>query len=156
MITPNPRSTARIGGHPIHPMIVPFPIAFFVAAFATDLVFISNGEAGWATASMWLLGAGLASAALAAMAGLIDFFGEPRVRGLFDAWAHLIGNLTAVVLEAVNLFLRYAGGSDVVDSTGAILSGVAVLLLLYTGWKGGELVYRHRVGVVDADQTPIV
>jgi uncharacterized membrane protein len=156
MITSNPQSTARIAGHPIHPMIVPFPIAFFVAAFVTDLMFISNGEAGWATASMWLLGAGLVTAALAAVAGLIDFFGEPRIRGFYDAWAHLIGNLTAVVLEAVNLFLRYAGGSDVVDSTGVILSGLAVLLLLYTGWKGGELVYRHRVGVADADQTPIV
>lgn len=156
MITPNPRSTARIARHPIHPMLVPFPIAFFVAAFVTDLVFISRADAGWATASMWLLGAGLVAAALAAVAGLIDFLGDARIRGLYDAWAHLIGNLTAVVLEAVNLFLRYAGGADVADSTGVILSGVAVLLLLYTGWKGGELVYRHRVGVVDADQTPIV
>ena len=48
------------------------------------------------------------------------------------------------------------GDSDVVDSAGVILSGVAMLLLLCPGWKGGELVYRHRVGVADADQTPIV
>lgn len=156
MMTPNPRSTARIGGHPIHPMLVPFPIAFFVAAFVSDVVYLSNNEPGWATASMWLLGAGLAMAALAAVTGLIDFIGDARVRGLYDARAHLIGNVTAVVLEAVNLFLRYVGGNDVVGSTGVILSGVAVLLLLYTGWKGGELVYRHRVGVIDTDTTPNV
>jgi uncharacterized membrane protein len=155
MNTPNPRSTARIATHPIHPMLVPFPIAFFVAALVTDLVFISNGMGGWATASTWLLGAGLVTAALAAVAGLIDFFGDARIRGLYDARAHLIGNVTAVLLEAVNLFLR-AGGDDVVASAGVILSAVAVLLLLYTGWKGGELVYRHRVGVADTNSTPIV
>lgn len=150
MIT-NPRSTAKIAGHPIHPMLVPFPIAFFVSAFVADLAFIANGEPGWATASMWLLGAGLVTAALAAAAGLTDYLGDKRISSLRDAQMHMIGNVTAVVLEAVNLFLRYSGGSDVVGSTGVILSAVVVLLLLFTGWKGGELVFRHRVGVADTD-----
>lgn len=152
MITSNPKSTAKIAGHPIHPMLVPFPIVFFVSTFVADLLFISSGEPGWAMASMWLLGAGLVTAALAAIAGLADFAGDARIRALGDARKHLIGNVTAVVLEAVNLFLRYAGGVDVVGSTGVIISGVVVLLLLFTGWKGGELVFRHRVGVADVDQ----
>ncbi len=155
MTASNPRSTAKIAGHPIHPMVVPFPIVFFVSALVADLVFISNGEPGWATASMWLLGAGLITAALAAVTGLTDFVGDARVRSLGDARMHMIGNVTAVVLEAVNLFLRYTGGAEVIGSTGVILSGAAVLLLLFTGWKGGELVFRHRIGVADTDPASI-
>src|SRR5437868_12257474 len=82
----NPHSTAQIAGHPIHPMLIPFPIAFFVATFACDIAFLRTGNADWAMATEWLLGAGLVMAALAAVAGLIDFFGEKKIRNLNDAW----------------------------------------------------------------------
>ena len=62
----NPRSTASIAGHPIHPMLVPFPIAFFVGAFVTDFAFWQTDVAFWSAASFWLLSAGLLMAALAA------------------------------------------------------------------------------------------
>ena len=145
----NPRSTAKIGRHPIHPMLVPFPIVCFVGAFVTDLVFLNNGNAGWAEASRWLLGIGLVMAALAAVAGLTDFMGDDRVRRLGDAVKHMLANVTAVVLEVVNLVLRF-NNDDAVGSIGVYLSGIVVLILLYSGWLGGELVYRHRVGVEPA------
>lgn len=145
----NPRSTAKIGRHPIHPMLVPFPIVCFVGAFVTDLVFLNNGNAGWAEASRWLLGIGLVMAALAAVAGLTDFMGDDRVRRLGDAVKHMLANVTAVVLEVVNLVLRF-NNDDAVGSIGVYLSGIVVVILLYSGWLGGELVYRHRVGVEPA------
>lgn len=144
----HPHSTARIGGHPIHPMLVPFPIVCFIGAFVTDIMFTRNGELGWATASNWLLGVGLGMAALAAVAGLIDFFGDARIRALNDAIKHMLANVTAVLIEAVNLALRL-GNPDFIGSTGVYLSGIVVLVLLYSGWKGGELVFRHGVGVLD-------
>jgi len=147
----HPRSTARIAGHPVHPMLVPVPIVCFIGAFATDLMYLANAEAGWATASNWLLGVGLAGAALAAVAGLADFLGDARVRALSDALKHMLANVTAVVIEAVNLALRL-GNPDFLGSTGVYLSGIVVLILLYSGWKGGELVYRRGVGVLD-DET---
>ena len=55
----NPRSTASIAGHPIHPMLVAFPIAFFVATLACDITFWRTGDAYWATTAQWVLGAGL-------------------------------------------------------------------------------------------------
>jgi uncharacterized membrane protein len=76
MATPNPRTTAQIAGHPIHPMLIPFPVAFLVATLVSDLIFWRTGNPGWATASLWLLGAALVMAALAAVAGLTDFFGD--------------------------------------------------------------------------------
>ena len=145
----NPRSTAKIAGHPIHPMLIPFPIVFVVSTFVTDLVFLSTGAPGWATASMWLLGAGLAMAALAALAGLTDFLGDGRIRALQPAWLHLIGNVIVVLLEIINFYLRYTDGVDAVAPVGLTLSGIVVALLLFNGWQGWELVYRHRVGIAD-------
>ena len=144
----HPHSTAQIGGHPIHPMLIPFPIVCFIGTFVTDIIYTRDHDAGWATASHWLLGIGLLMAALAALAGITDYLGDERVRRLGDALKHMIANVAAVVLELVNLVFRL-GNDDFIDSTGIYLSGVVVLLLLYSGWKGGDLVYRHGVGVHD-------
>ena len=144
----NPKTTMRIAGHPIHPMLIPFPIAFFVGTLAVDIAFGQTGDAFWATAGRWLLGAGLLMAALAALAGLTDFLGDQRIRKLSSAWHHMIGNVTVVVIELVNLWQRLAAGNDFILPTGLLLSAVAVLLLLYNGWRGWEMVYRHRVGVM--------
>jgi len=144
----HPRSTAKIAGHPIHPMLIPFPIVCFIGAFVTDIVFTRNHDAGWATASHWLLGVGLVMAALAAVAGLTDYLGDERVRRLSDALKHMLANVTAVVLELVNFILRLKN-PDFIDSTGIYISGIVVLILVYSGWKGGDLVYRHGIGVRD-------
>jgi len=144
----HPQSTAKIADHPIHPMLIPFPIVCFVGAFVTDIVYSQNQDPGWATASNWLLGVGLVMAALAAVAGLTDYLGDERIRRLGDALKHMLANVAAVVLEAVNLVLRL-DNPDFADSTGIWISGVVVLILLYSGWKGGDLVYRHGVGVHD-------
>jgi uncharacterized membrane protein len=150
---PNPRSTAQIAGHPIHPMLIPFPVAFFVATFACDLAFWQSGNPASATASLWLLGAGLVMAALAAVMGLIDLIGEPQIRQLSDAWLHAGGNIVAVLIELFNFYIRYPNPAPAVIPNGLLLSLVVVLILLFTGWKGWEMVYRHRVGV--SDTTPM-
>ena len=140
------QATASIKGHPIHPMLVPFPIVLFLAALATDIAFAVGSSPGWAEASKWLLGAGLVGAAASAVAGFTDFFGNSRIREFRDAWLHMFANLTAVVLEVVNFLLRLANEAAA-DSTGLVLSAVVALILLFSGWKGGELVYHHGVGL---------
>jgi uncharacterized membrane protein len=146
---PNPRSTAQIAGHPLHPMLVPFPIAFFVGTLAADLMYLHNPELFWFTATEWMLGVGVVMALLAALAGLTDFLSEPRIRALTIAWVHFLGNLLAVLVEAYNWYRRYTMGPDAIPSTGVILSLVVVLILLVTGWLGWEMVYRKRVGIAD-------
>jgi len=106
MASRNPESTAQVAGHPIHPMLIPFPVAFLVATLVSDLIFLRTGNPGWATASLWLLGAALVMAALAAAAGLIDFLGDDRIRDLSAAWHHMIGNVIAVVLALINWYRR--------------------------------------------------
>jgi uncharacterized membrane protein len=145
----NPKSTASIAGHPIHPMLIPFPIAFFVSAFVCDLAYWQTSNPAWATAAMWLLGAGLIMAALAAIAGLTDVLGEPRIRALNDVWWHAGGNVLVVLIELYNFYARYSEGSSAIVPKGLVLSLVVVCILLFTGWKGWEMVYRYRVGVAD-------
>src|SRR6478735_703729 len=145
----NPRSTASIAGHPIHPILIPFPVAFFVATLVCDVVFWRNGSATVATAATWLLGAGLVMAALAAVAGLTDVLGDQRIRALNDAWFHAGGNILIVLVELYNWYARYSEGTAAIVPKGLILSLIAVAGLLFTGWKGWEMVYRHRVGVAD-------
>jgi uncharacterized membrane protein len=88
-------------------------------------------------------------AALAAVVGLIDVFGDERIRDLTDVWLHAGGNVIAVIIEAYNFYLRVTEGADAVLPLGIILSAIVVVILLFTGWKGWEMVYRHHVGVAD-------
>lgn len=147
----NPKSTAEIAGHPIHPMLVPFPIAFLTGTFVTDLVYSQTQDPFWAQMSFWLLAAALVMGALAAMAGLTDFLSDRTIRRVHAAWYHLFGNITAVVLALINFLLRLASDSGTYSGM-TWLSLVVVLLLVFNGWKGWELVYRHHVGV--SDETP--
>ena len=77
---PHPHSTARFLGHPLHPMLVPIPIVCFIGAFICDVVYRVNGVETWTWASNWLIGVGLAGAALAAVAGLTDYLGDRMIR----------------------------------------------------------------------------
>lgn len=147
---PNPRSLARIEGLPIHAMLAPFPTAFFVATFACDLGYASMGNRLWVLASEWLLGAGLIFAGLASLVGLIDFFGDRRIRRLEGVWWHLGGNLAAIAISCWNFYVRYQTGSALgLNSAYTLVSAAVVAIVLFTSWKGWMLVYRHRVGVSD-------
>ncbi len=145
----NPRSTAAIAGHPLHPMLIPFPIAFFVTAFVCDITYWATANTEWATIAIWLIGAGVIMAALAAIAGLTDVLGDRRIRALNDVWWHAGGNVVIVLIQIYNWYARYSEGAGAVIPKGLILSLIVVGILLFTGWKGWEMVYRARVGVAD-------
>jgi uncharacterized membrane protein len=149
---PNPKSTAELAGHPIHPMLIPFPIAGFVATLFADIALRSSGDDFWYQMGSWLLGGALVFAALAAVAGVIDFLGSAQIRQLNDAWLHAGGNVLAVVIEVINFYLRYEGGAASVSGIGLWLSAIVVAMLVFTGWKGWEMVYKHHVGVSDVPE----
>ena len=143
----NPKSTAQIAGHPLHPMLIPLPIASFLGAFATDLVFKATDDPAWARASKWLIGAGLVTATAAAATGMTDYLGDERIKKIGAANRHMIANIAVVAIESVNLGLRFTRETEDMPEAGPWLSGAAGALLAYSGWLGGELTYRHRVGV---------
>lgn len=152
LIETHPRSTARIGSHPIHAMLVPIPVVCFVGTLVTDIAYWFTANMQWANFSAWLLSVGLIVAALAVLAGLIDFFGDRRIRNLRSAWIHAGGNAVALVLSIINIFVHSRDAYTSVVPTGLILSALVVLILLVTGWNGAALVHRYGVGVQSGER----
>jgi uncharacterized membrane protein len=148
-------SSVSILGHPIHPIIVIFPVAFLSASAGTDLGYwLTRGEF-WAQASAWLIGVGLLSGAAAAVIGMFDFIRIPRVRSRRAGWAHLWLNVGVLALSAINFVLRLAGSASAILPFGLLLSLVVATLLLISGWYGGELTFRHKVGVIGPNETSL-
>jgi uncharacterized membrane protein len=141
-----------LGGRPLHAILAPIPFVCFVATLVTDIVYWQTAAMLWADMSAWLLLAGLIVSLFAAPAGMIDFFGEPRIRQLRAAWIHGIGNITALILSIFNCLIHTRDAYTSVVPSGLILSALVVAILLVTGWNGWALVYRHRVGVRQTEQ----
>jgi uncharacterized membrane protein len=100
------------------------------------------------TFSVWLLTAGLIMAALAVVAGLIDWIGSRRINGLAPVWPRLLGRALVVVLSLINVFVHSRDGYTAVVPQGLILSGFVVLIMAITGWVGVAYVRRRPVGIV--------
>ena len=147
MLSDELHSTARIARLPIHPIIVPFPIACFVGALLTDLTYWQTAEMMWADFSAWLITVGVILGYVAAIAGLIDFLGNRFIRAQAPAWPHVIGNVVVLILATINMLVHTHDAWTSVVPWGLTLSALVVLILLFTGWMGWSLVYRHGVGV---------
>lgn len=147
----NPQSTAAVAGHPIHPILVTLPIGFLVGALFSDLGFFWSADGFWTRASLWLTGAGLIAGLAAAVAGLVDFLGSRDIRRHGEAWMHFIGNAVVLLLALLSFYVRLSDESGTVSPLQLLLSFCIVLLLGVTGWLGGELVFRHRIAVLDEE-----
>lgn len=141
-------STVAIAQHPLHPLIVTFPIAFLSGAFGTDIGYWLTGDLFWARASIWLIGAGFISGLVAAATGMSDFLKIDRVKKHRAGWLHMFGNIAALLLTLVNWVLRWDNVAGAILPGGAIISAVVATLLAVTGWYGAELIYRHKVAVI--------
>jgi uncharacterized membrane protein len=145
----HPSATARIAGHPIHTMIVPFPLVCYCLTVLTDAMFLKTQQIQWSNFSAWLLAVGVVTAILAAIAGSIDFWANRGIREQKSAWPHALGNSLALLLAIWNLMVHGHDAYTSVYPTGMILSVITALLVIVTAWLGGELVYRRGVGVSD-------
>lgn len=140
-------SRAAIKGHPLHPAVVAFPIAFLTGAFLTDLAFWRGRGVMWASFSYWLLFAGVVGGTVAAALGAIDFLSIERARMHRAGWVHAGGNVLVLIIALANWFLRISDVGAHVLPLGLILSAITAALLALTGYLGGELVFKHMIGV---------
>jgi len=141
------RSKARIKGHPIHPILVSFPIAFFVGTLIMDIVSLSTGRDDLQNISMFLEARGIIFGLLAAVPGFIDFLFTvpPNSSGKKRAATHGILNVAMVAIFSTAFLLRYYESASLIWIT--LLEGVGVILLMISGWLGGTLVFRNQIGV---------
>ncbi|WP_211248102.1 DUF2231 domain-containing protein [Sphingomonas astaxanthinifaciens] len=126
-------------------MLVPFPIVCWIGALVTDITYSRSANIMWANFSSWLLLVGLVMGGFAALAGIIDYLGDRRVRS-GAAKLHGLINITVFVIQIFNSFVHARDGWTSVVPTGLTLSAIAVLLLAVSGWLGGTLVYKQGVG----------
>lgn len=140
---------ASISKHPIHPMLIVFPIGLWVFSFVCDLIsFADPANPDWYVVAFYAIGGGLIGALIAAIAGFIDWLSlkDPKMKSI--GLIHMGLNIAIVVLFAINLGVRST--TMVPPPTLAIvLSAIGVGLLIVSGWLGAELVHVHKVSVAD-------
>jgi uncharacterized membrane protein/nitrite reductase/ring-hydroxylating ferredoxin subunit len=141
------KSKANIKSHPLHPILVNFPIAFFTGTLLFEAIGIFTGRGDMNHIAYYLEIAGICFALLAAVPGLIDFIYTvpPKSSGKKRAAKHGILNVTVVIIFAIAWFLRRQYGTSVYLLL--VLELVGVILLSFAGWLGGTLVYRNEIGV---------
>lgn len=142
------KSRAGIAGHPIHPMVVPFPIALWIFSLASDFIYLFGfGGPVWKDIALYTLVAGVGGGLAAAVPGYLDYRGITEPLTAKIAQRHMIINLSLVVLFSINVLLRLSTGPHAIAPV--VLSVVGVAGLAISGWLGGELVYVKGVGVQD-------
>jgi uncharacterized membrane protein len=142
-------SKIKVAGHPLHPILIVFPLGLLATAVAFDIAALVTSSNDWFHISFWIMAAGILGGLLAALPGLIDWAAIPNnTRAKAIGLWHGGGNVVVLVLFAISWLVRRAGAE--VPSAGAlVLSFAGLLLALVTGWLGGELVDRLGVGVDD-------
>jgi len=138
---------ASIKSHPVHAMLVPLPIGLWIFALVADVVIHAGGDPGWRTAAFYAIGVGTVGALLAAIPGLIDLVSLPPGTARSTGIWHMVINLLAVAVFALNFFMRW----KTADHSGRLsLTALGVVLIGISGWLGGKLVYEGGVGVAPA------
>ena len=143
------KSKASIGGHPIHPMLIPFPLALWATSFVVDVLFYFLRHPTLLVISKFMIAAGCLGAIAAAIPGFIDWLAvkDGDVKRVANWHARL--NLAALVVFAISFFLRLGSYSNLVGrklTLPFLLSLVGVILISISGWLGGELVFRYGIG----------
>jgi uncharacterized membrane protein len=145
-------SKVKIFGHPVHPMLVSFPVAFYTATLAGFIVFAARGGAIWMRITIAMNVAGVGMALIAAIPGFIDWAsGIPRgSRAKMIGLRHLALNVIALVAFAVSMGLyasRWNGPFTFSAGPGILLAAVGVASTILAGFHGWMLVQDHHVGV---------
>ncbi len=142
-------SRAKLLGHPIHQMLIVFPLGILTMGVAADVVSFFTSDSLWPRMAYYLIIVGVGTGLLAAVFGAVDYFAIPRgTRAKSVGTAHGLGNVVVVALFAASWLLRRPSPESPAAAA-YIFSFLGVGISLLTAWLGGELVDRLGVGVDD-------
>jgi uncharacterized membrane protein len=143
-------SRLKFLGHPVHPMLIVFPLGLLATAVVFDILYVVTGNRDLATFSFWAMVAGIVGGLLAAVFGLLDWMAIPKdTRARRIGAIHGVGNVVVVGLFALSLLTRWRAPAYLPDILPLVFALLGAGLALFTAWLGGELVYRLRVAVDD-------
>lgn len=143
------KSSATIAGHPVHPMLIPFPFALWTTSFVVDVLFYFLRHPTLLVIAKFMIAAGCLGALAAAIPGFIDWLAIKNGDVKKTANWHARLNVIALVVFAISFFLRLGSYSGIVGHRLTIpflLSLVGMILISISGWLGGELVFRYGIG----------
>jgi len=143
-------SRVKLLGHPIHPMLVVFPLGLFSTDVVFDVLYVISGNGDLALFSFWAIAAGIVGGLAAAVFGLIDWLAIPAgTRAKTIGLVHGVGNVVIVGVFTLSWLLRLNNPTYLPNLLPLVLGLIGAGMALFTAWLGGELVYRLRIGVDD-------
>ncbi|TDN70765.1 DUF2231 domain-containing protein [Paraburkholderia sp. BL10I2N1] len=140
-------SAVALVGHPIHVMMVHFPIAFVVATLGVDVIYWWSGDPFWVRAGLWAAGFAFWSGVAASVAGTAELLLVRGIRLREASWSHAVAAMTLVAIAAANWGLRLTDPAGILPH-GLALSAIASVMTGFAGWHGGKLVFDHGVGIL--------
>jgi uncharacterized membrane protein len=134
-------------GHPVHPMLIVFPLGLLPTAVACDIIYLVRSNPNWGHIAYWLIAAGVITGLVAAFFGFMDWWAlDKGTRAKRLGLWHLFAMGVTLILFAISWWLRRAA-PDQPTLTAIVIGIVGLVFGLVGGWLGGELVYRLSVGV---------
>lgn len=146
-LTLGSRTAVAIARHPIHPMVVPFPIAFLLAVVATDVMYLATDDPFWGRASLWLAGGGTGLGILAGIIGTLELLLIKDIRHRAAGWTHFVLAVMLLAVGFTNWLSRLEEPLQAIAGGGLYLSLLGAVLVAMAGWLGGELVFEHHIGL---------
>lgn len=140
-------SRMAFAGHPIHPMLIHFPVAALLGLVASDAAFLYTGDPFWARVSVWLAGVGSTGGAIAGLIGFLDWVSVPRIRAMVSASCHAIFAVMMLSLATFNWLLRLDDPATPIWPVGLLVSLFTAGIIAVASALGGILVYEFGVGV---------
>lgn len=140
-------SAVALVGHPIHVIMVHFPIAFVIATLGVDVFYWFSGDAFWARVGIWSTGMAFWSGVAASIVGTGELLLVRGIRLLEASWSHAVAAMTLVAIAGANWGLRLIDPSSILPH-GLALSALASVMVGFAGWHGGKLVFDHGVGIL--------
>jgi uncharacterized membrane protein len=139
-------SRIAIAGHPLHAMLVAFPIALTMSVLGADLLYWWTGDAFWARVAGWAVFGAFAMGVIAGITGTVELLIVPGIRNRSASWTHFVLAVMLLSILGANWALRIGNHEGAVLPLGLLLSALAAGLTAVTGWHGGKLVFDYQIG----------
>jgi len=140
-------SAVALVGHPIHVMMVHFPIAFVIATLGVDFFYWWSGDSFWARVGLWASGFTFWTGVAASVVGTAELLLVPGIRMREASWSHAVAAMTLLAITGANWGLRLFYPQSILPH-GIVLSGLASMMAGFAGWHGGKLVFDHGIGIL--------
>jgi uncharacterized membrane protein len=145
-------SRIALAGHPIHAMLVAFPIALVVGTLGADMLWWLTGDPFFARLGLWAIGWSFVMGVLAAIAGTAELLAGPGIRRRPESWTHAVAATMLLAVVGANWGVRLYDPQGAILPWGVLLSLGCLIFVGLAGWQGGKLVFEHQIGIMIGEE----